>query len=122
GQSLTSLRHSAREEIVRLAHQYLREAGEPVPDWHGPGLLIAGHQPELFHAGVWIKNFALQHWARTFNAVPLNLVVDNDLAKPAKILVPHGKRLTPVAFDDGKEEAAYEETLVHDEQQFASFP
>src|SRR5207302_2018418 len=53
------LRRWARESAVAAAHDYLRRAGEPIPDGPTDSLLLAGHQPELFHPGVWVKNFAL---------------------------------------------------------------
>jgi hypothetical protein len=37
---------------------------------------------------VWAKNFALNGLARRLNAVPLNLIVDNDTMKSASILAP----------------------------------
>ena len=40
--------------------------------------MLAGHQPELFHPGVWVKNFALNGLARRHGLTPINLVVDND--------------------------------------------
>ena len=49
-----------------------------MPDASADSLLLAGHQPELFHPGVWVKNFALNGLARRHGATPLNLVVDND--------------------------------------------
>ena len=47
--------------------------------------LVAGHQPELFHPGVWFKNFALHRLAHQHGALPINLVVDTDTAKPATL-------------------------------------
>lgn len=42
-------------------------------------VVMAGHQPSLFHPGVWYKNFRLDALARRFKAIGINLVVDNDL-------------------------------------------
>lgn len=49
---------------------------------------VTGHQPELFHPGVWAKNFTVNGLARRFNAIPLNLIVDNDTMKSAHVLAP----------------------------------
>src|SRR5262245_14552122 len=81
GRSLQELRTLARNEVVALAQAYLRDAGEPVPEARGSSLILAGHQPELFHPGVWFKNFALHGLARRSDATALNLIVDNDVVK-----------------------------------------
>ena len=49
---------------------------------------MAGHQPELFHPGVWVKNFALTGVAGRIGAIPFNLVVDNDAVKSTSIHFP----------------------------------
>ena len=51
-------------------------------------LVVTGHQPELFHPGVWVKNFATAAIARAHGGLGLNLIVDNDLPKSASIRVP----------------------------------
>lgn len=51
-------------------------------------VFATGHQPELFHPGVWAKNFALNGLARRLNALPLNLIADNDTMKSAHSLAP----------------------------------
>src|SRR3569623_481843 len=95
-----SLRERARAENLALAGLYLREAGEPAPAADpGAGLLITGHQPELFHPGVWVKNFANHHLAPQVGCASLNLIVDNDTAKSSVLIVPKHGRLTSVPFD-----------------------
>ena len=49
---------------------------------------MSGHQPQLFHPGVWIKNFALDSISRIAGGVGINLVVDNDLCADSAILCP----------------------------------
>jgi hypothetical protein len=122
GMSLDELRQLARMEVLSAARRYLEEAGEPVPDWSGERLLLAGHQPELFHPGVWFKNFALQALAQKHTAIPLNLVVDNDVVKDTSLRVPHGPRVARVPFDQGMSDAPYEERRVLDEALFANLP
>src|SRR4030095_10939789 len=57
GRSLRDLRGLVRREAISLAREYLNETGSPFPNFPGEKLLLAGHQPELFHPGVWLKNF-----------------------------------------------------------------
>ena len=73
-------------------------------------VIAAGHQPELFHPGVWIKHLALSRLATTARAdcsqsvAGLNLIVDTDLVARREIRVPTGNRQRPVlesiAFDE----------------------
>src|SRR5205085_2214936 len=58
------LRRDARRAAFEAARDYLRRGGEPLPEWNGERLILAGHQPELFHPGVWVKSFALHGLAR----------------------------------------------------------
>lgn len=53
-------------------------------------LILTGHQPELYHPGVWLKNFAADVIAKSLNGRALNLLVDNDLCRHASIKVPSG--------------------------------
>jgi hypothetical protein len=130
GRPLTELRRQAAGEALTASADYHREAGEPVPPAEpGRPLILAGHQPELFHPGVWVKNFALSDLARRHRATALNLVVDNDIAKTASLRVPDldagepsAVRLVTVPFDHWAGEAPYEERAVRDEAVFASLP
>ena len=65
------LRGLVHREVMAAACQFLRSHGLDVPE-RGPcsgdllitPLVITGHQPELFHPGVWVKNFATATLAR----------------------------------------------------------
>jgi hypothetical protein len=139
GRALADLRREARQAVLTAAREYLSQAGEPVPSFGSTSFVIAGHQPELFHPGVWIKNFALFGLAQQHQITPLNLVVDNDTAKTAAIRVPSSAlwnksqepgdkealsappQLSTVPFDRWVKEAPYEERRVIDEDLFADF-
>jgi hypothetical protein len=136
GGSWDELRRRARSAALAAARDYLHQAGEPVPPEDATSLVMAGHQPELFHPGVWVKNLALNALACRHGATPVNLVVDNDTAKATGLRVPAAAhplvsrefrrqpavRLTLVPFDSGLAEEPYEERRVHDERLFADFP
>jgi hypothetical protein len=136
GRPWQELRRHARQTAVAAAAAYLRGAGEPIPSFPATSLLLAGHQPELFHPGVWVKNFALHGLARRHGVTPVNLVVDNDAARATGLHVPAasppldaaaqrihpGVRLALVPFDHGTAEEPYEERVVRDEAAFAAFP
>jgi hypothetical protein len=131
GRSLPELRHQARLAAVTAARAYLLDAGEPIPSTDGASLIMAGHQPELFHPGVWVKHFALNGLGRRQGVTPISLVVDNDTVKSAALQVPDviepppsldefRPRVMSVPFDRWTREIPYEERTVQDEDLFAS--
>jgi hypothetical protein len=130
GRPAPRLRAQARREILSLARQFLRRHGlDAGPDaGTEPAelpLVVTGHQPELFHPGVWVKNFAAAGLARAAGGVALNLIVDNDIPKGAGIRVPSlrdGRWVgAPVEFDTWRGEIPYEDWKVVDESAFATF-
>jgi hypothetical protein len=84
----TEIRRQAQQEAIAASKNYLTQAGEPLPPSNSTSLFLAGHQPDLFHPGVWIKNFALCGLAKSFGVTPFNLIVDSDAAKATSIRVP----------------------------------
>jgi hypothetical protein len=127
---LATLRRLAVTEIIAEAKKYHVSTGEPVPGHTAESLLVAGHQPELFHPGVWLKNFALNALASRHDATPLNLVVDNDTVKSTSLRVPvldlsgapTGVHVVSLPFDQFVGEVAYEERTVRDERMVGHFP
>jgi hypothetical protein len=121
------LRAKARAESLEHSRAYLSQFGLAVPGVAPAGApwIVAGHQPGLFHAGVWAKNFALAGLARETGSEPFNLVVDNDFPKGSSIRVPHavpeGLRTQSVAFDAGAADVPYEDLTTNDEALFESF-
>jgi hypothetical protein len=129
GHDWTELRRQARQATVTAAQDYLRQAGEPVAEFGDTSLLMAGHQPELFHPGVWVKNFALYGLARAHGLTPINLVVDNDTAKSTALRLPvwapyetSRPHVAHVPFDHWTGEVPYEERTVRDEDLFVRLP
>jgi hypothetical protein len=128
GRRYSVLRDKARAEAVEAAVLYHRGAGIDVPgaiDLDAP-IIATGHQPELFHPGVWVKNFAVAAIASEARGIALNMIVDNDIPKGAFIRVPSrtpgGLRTQIVAFDDWTGEAPFEDQPIRDERFFAGFP
>lgn len=108
GQSWTKVRQLAREEAVGLAAEYTSRYADVslarLSDASSSAVVLSGHQPELFHAGVWFKNVLLSRFAEQQGAVALNFLVDNDLCRDPSIRVPScessGKLVAAnVAFD-----------------------
>ncbi|MFO0905384.1 MAG: hypothetical protein U0939_20415 [Pirellulales bacterium] len=113
---------AAREHAERFELPWASEIQTGVDD---PSVAITGHQPQLFHPGVWFKNFVLAQIGRRTAACVVNLIVDNDTQRGAAIKVPSGSADAPqtaaVPWDDAGEEAPYEERTVRNDALFASF-
>jgi hypothetical protein len=124
GKPIAALRRLAQANAWEAARQYHADAGEPLPaaPVEGQNWLLAGHQPELFHPGVWAKNFALKGLAERHAAFSLNLVVDNDAAKAPLLHVPNGRHVASIPYDHWQGNSPYEERAVLDEALFASLP
>lgn len=87
----------ARFDLVRLAESYTsgyRNAQSNI-DAANVSIVLAGHQPQWFHPGVWFKNAVLDGLARARNGVAINLVVDNDLCTSTAIRLPCGDLNSP---------------------------
>ncbi len=126
GRCLSHLAVEARAELLAEARAWTASyrdlpplAGDAAP------LLMAGHQPQLFHPGVWFKNFALDALARQHGGLGVNLVVDNDTMKSSALWVPGGSLQRPQAvalpMDQPAPQVPYEERPIVDRALFAAF-
>lgn len=129
GRTIGQLSAQAREQLLHAAVEYTRSyrtvSDLPAAAAQQP-IFLAGHQPNLFHPGVWCKNFVLGHLAQQAGATAVNLVIDSDAVKRTSIRVPGGttKRptLTTVAYDTPPAtNTPYEEYKVADHDRFNSF-
>jgi hypothetical protein len=121
---------ATRREVLTVATEYTasyRDVRRPddVAAWIARPIIMGGHQPELFHAGVWLKNAALDAYAREVGGTAINLIVDTDRCTGTTVPVPVGTpreaRLEHVPFDAAGPEVAWEERGVLDPDCFASF-
>lgn len=98
-----------------------------VHEQHTASLFVTGHQPALFHPGVWVKNFAIGRMASRAGGVALNLVVDNDVMTSASTAVrgPAGSHESPrfdsIPLDDPRPAQPWEEATVVNRDLFRSF-
>jgi hypothetical protein len=138
GRPLHSFRAYARAEVLALSQSQLKQVpgftSEPLSllvndRLDSSPLIVSGHQPELSHPGVWIKNFVLNGLARKVGGIPLNLIVDNDTLKSTSLHFPvfqsndaRSVHQESLPFDVYKGEVAYEDCRVHDADLFSSFP
>lgn len=128
GLPLARLRRDAIAGALAAARSYMTAAGDPTPNVSGDSLIVCGHQPDLFHPGVWVKNFAIARLARSNGAAAMNLLTDNDVLKRSSIDVPitagdpHQVRHAVVPFDDIDSEMPLEDRTIRDETVFTAFP
>ena len=126
--TLGVLQHQARHELVDLALSYSNlylPRSESIKLSDQP-IVMSGHQPTLFHAGVWYKNFVLSELANRTNAIAINLVVDSDLSENQAIRCPDLKstpiRTQSVSIDKPTAVIPFEQRLVQDSSFFFELP
>lgn len=130
GRPLEALAASARRSLVDRAIAYTSSYRDVSPRHReaalaGGPFVLSGHQPQLFHAGVWYKNFVLGDVAAEVRGAAIHLLIDSDLCRSASIRVPTGSvaqpRLESAPFDAPAGDVPYEERFVRDEATFAQF-
>ena len=129
GRSLQELRRAARQDLLDKAITHTRSylpvnvAKFETPDT----LILSGHQPTLFHPGVWFKNLALHHFGNTLQAQPINLLIDNDVAAMTSTSIrvlagsPSSPRVEYVSIDAPAPESPFEDRKIVDVERVASF-
>lgn len=125
GRSLCDLANLARREMLAEAQRYTsiyRPVDAPA---NGSRVFLAGHQPQMFHPGVWYKNFALARLAREHGATAVNLVIESDTLKDPSLRVPGGSIDAPVArniaFDDRDDAVPFAARTIRNHARFESF-
>jgi hypothetical protein len=127
GRSLADISQLARAELLAAARRWTSAYRNVPPEPPDPrGLIyLAGHQPQMFHPGVWSKNFALGQLARRHGAAAVNLIVDNDVLSAASLRVPGGSVGEPhavqIPFDRPDPKIPYEERRIEDRELFGRF-
>ena len=139
---MVALAKNARQQFLETAlcysRRYLPQVGAGlVRRCERQSVVMSGHQPSLFHPVVWYKNFRLDALANRFDAIGVNLVVDNDLLVTPSVGCPRmmdaatsspndGSTLKTAAvemlrFDSPAATAPYEQRPLVDEIHFADF-
>lgn len=81
GVPLATVRRQTRSEVAQAAAVYTRRLGVPhVVPQPADLLLVTGHQPFLFHPGIWLKHLLADRLAGEGVAV-LSMPVDSDVAE-----------------------------------------
>src|SRR3990172_11354459 len=85
------LRDNTREELLRKAILYTNRMNSVLQEEsqvYGHSLnyesiknlplIQTGHEPILYHPGVWIKNYLIYSLAKRLGGISVNMIVDND--------------------------------------------
>lgn len=90
GASAPQVRDQARRGALATAAAFSARLGVPVAQPQDTPELVTmtGHQPELYHPGVWAKDFLLQRLADETGAAAVDLVVDSDAFDAVEIVSP----------------------------------
>jgi hypothetical protein len=127
GRWLSDISLLARSELLAAARRWTgayRNVSPQPPDPNGL-IYLAGHQPQMFHPGVWFKNFVLGELAKRHGATAVNLIIDGDTLSDAALRVPGGSvdqpRAVQVPFDSFDSDIPYEERKIENRELFASF-
>ena len=130
GRSAHTLQKAAQAELLTLATNYTSQYRD-TPDIAGSdGVILSGHQPKLFHPGVWYKNFVLSDFHNRLNAVGINLVVDNDICGLPQIVVPSSPTngsadarpvVAALKYDLNYPNVPFENRTIQDSELFDSF-
>lgn len=131
GRHLGDLVTAARRELLAAAHRYSSAYRDGVPDVavvdaDQKPIILSGHQPEMFHPGVWAKHFAADHLAATHGGVAVTLLIDSDVARSSSLRVPSGTVERPIVeavpFDAPPgQPVPFEEFRIRDRDAFESF-
>lgn len=104
-----AVRETARSEALRGAEEFSRRVGLDVAPAGPPTspILMTGHQPEIYHPGVWVKDFLVQRLAEEVGGTGVDLVVDTDsfesLGIASPCLVPEARRCRHELVSGSKE-------------------
>lgn len=121
------LHSKGRIELIELAKQYTRQYRDfDFDNRDANRIVMSGHQPTLFHPGVWYKNFVLSNLGKRFNAFAINLVVDNDICTTTSVSLPVRTNKSEftigrVFFDTNRKIIPYELRSIEDRGQFQRF-
>ena len=71
---------AARSDAIEAARAFSERLGFPVRDPAGVDapIVMTGHQPELYHPGIWVKDFLLDRVGLETGGTAIDLVVDSD--------------------------------------------
>ncbi|HHT9137343.1 MAG TPA: hypothetical protein ACFYEK_08900 [Candidatus Wunengus sp. YC60] len=81
-------------------------------------IIQTGHEPILYHPGIWIKNHLIQSLTKRLGGIGVNMIVDNDGCNMGFMYVPilseKSASVGKVSLVKNKDHVAYEEIVIDD--------
>lgn len=81
-------------------------------------IIQTGHEPILYHPGIWIKNHLVQYLVNKLDGIGVNMIVDNDACNMGFMYVPilseKSASVGKIALVRNKDHVAYEEIVFDD--------
>ena len=129
GYTFGELLKICREDLIQKAINYTRSYRDISLSMQSEAfstpIILAGHQPDIFHPGVWAKNFAIDRWSRENGGIGLQILIDADVPKSLGMKVPGGNiedpQLKHISLDHRSDRVPYEAWKIQDATQFHSF-
>ncbi|TWT61115.1 hypothetical protein Pan54_18500 [Rubinisphaera italica] len=120
--TLSQWRTEARRELVERKSCHCADHGSLISKlW-----ILTGHQPELIHPGVLIKNMLVDYVAKLVGGVGMHVTIDSDTVKSRRISIPTEKNesLTKqqIVVDNWPIGIPWQEIGIRNRQLFDSFP
>ena len=88
-------------------------------------IIQTGHEPILYHPGVWIKNHLAHYLVKKLGGISVNMIVDNDACNMGFMYVPILSEISAsvgkVAFVKNKDHVASEEIVFDDFEPILQF-
>jgi hypothetical protein len=107
----------------RALAQWRRDIRRDIPCSLDVPLIVAGHQPEFLHAGVWAKFILAARAAEALGGVAVNLVVDTDVPKGLMLRIPviqgHRLELRTIPFFEPAGGLSFEQLPARTHEQLA---
>ena len=115
------VRNSTQKKVSRLLTQDKLCINELTLDYEAVkniSIVQTGHEPILYHPGIWVKNHLIQYLVRKLSGIGVNMIVDNDACNVGFMYVPilseKPASVGKVALVRNKEHVAYEEIVFDD--------
>lgn len=122
GVALVELRRRARRAALAMAASYGAEIGIPAIQDDHPLVIGTGHQPFLFHPGIWTKQLLVDRFAG--DATVLNIPVDCDTPDDIGAPAPHlngGLRIVHEPWTRVESDVPYEAITPPSQQSWRMF-
>ncbi|WP_296451614.1 hypothetical protein [Rubinisphaera sp.] len=122
GKTLSQWRTQARTELVEQKSCHCSNHRSLVSKlW-----ILTGHQPELIHPGVLIKNMLVDHVAKLVGGLGMHITIDSDTVKSRRISIPSEKNETlikqQIVVDNWPIGMPWQEIGIRNRELFDSFP